>query len=78
MDQDKTSPVSVTALRADEYSPDGKTIIISVTTKYSRAERKYSVPVECFHDFILDLQRLNAAAVATSIDTSIPPAVALN
>ena len=55
-------PISVIAMRADDYSPDGKAISISLTTKYSAAERKYSVPVECLRDLILDLQRLNAAA----------------
>ena len=55
-------PISVIAMRADDYSPDGKTINISLTTKYSAAERKYSVPIECLRDLIMDLQRLNAAA----------------
>jgi hypothetical protein len=76
MSQNKTSPVSVIALRADDYSPNGKNVIISLTTKYSAAERKFSVPIECFHDLIVDLRRLNAAASATSIETSIQPAVA--
>jgi hypothetical protein len=62
MRQENASSVSVIALRADGYSPDGKNLIISLTTKYSAAERKFSVPVECFHDLIVDLQRLNAAA----------------
>jgi hypothetical protein len=78
MSQDKTIPVSVIALRADDYSPDGKNVIISLTTKYSTAERKFSVPIECFHDLIVDLQRLNAAASATSIEIPIQPAVAPN
>lgn len=78
MSKDKTIPVSVSAIRADDYSPDGKSVIISFTTTYSTAERKYSVPVECFHDLIVDLQRLNAAASATSIETTIQPTVALN
>ena len=78
MSQDKTIPVSVSAMRADDYSPDGKNVTISLTTTYSTAERKYSVPVECFYDFILDLQRLNAAASATSIETTIQPAIAPN
>ena len=78
MSHDKTIPISVIALRADDYSPDCKNVIISLTTKYSTAERKYSVPVECFHDLILDLQRLNAAASATSIKIPIQPAVAPN
>ena len=62
MSHNNTSPISVTAMRADYYSPDGKTVTISLTTKYSAAERKYSVPVECLRDLILDLQRLNATA----------------
>jgi hypothetical protein len=78
MSQDKTIPISVIALRADDYSRDGKNVIISLTTKYSTAERKYSVPVECFHDLILDLQRLNAVASAASIETPTQPAVVPN
>jgi hypothetical protein len=78
MIQGKTIPISVIALRADDYSPDGKNVIISLTTKYSTAERKYSVPVECFRDLILDLQKLNAAASATSIEIPIQPALAPN
>jgi hypothetical protein len=76
MSQDKTIPISVIALRADDYSLDAKNVIISLSTTYSTAERKYSVPVECFHDFIVDLQRLNAAASATSIETLIQPSLA--
>jgi len=58
-------PVSVVALRAEAYSFDNKSVIISVTTKYSSAERTYSVPLECFHDIVVDLQRLNALAETT-------------
>jgi hypothetical protein len=76
MSQDNTVPISVIALRADDYSPDGKNVIISLTTKYSTADRKYSVPVECFQDLIVDLQRLNAAARTSSIEARIQPPVA--
>src|SRR5262249_22130998 len=58
-------PISVVALRAEAYSFDDKSVIISVTTKYSSAERTYSVPLECFHDIVVDLQRLNALAETT-------------
>jgi len=78
MGEGTTSPISVTALRADGYSPDGKNVIISLTTKYSAAERKYSVPIECFHDLIVDLQRLNSAASATPIETPNQLAVGPN
>jgi len=54
----QANPVSVIALRAESRSVDGKNIVISLRTKYSTAERKYSVPLECFQDFIIDLQRL--------------------
>ncbi len=60
MSQDEILPVSVVALRAESYSADGN-VIISLRTTFSKAERKYSVPIECFHDFIVDLQRLNAS-----------------
>jgi hypothetical protein len=78
MSQDNTIPISVIALRADDYSSDGKNIIISLTTKYSTAERKYTVPVECLHDLIVDLQRPTVAASAMSIETPIRPAVVPN
>ncbi len=51
-------PVSVIALRADAYSRDGS-IVISLRTKVSGAERKYSIPLECFRDLIVDLRRMN-------------------
>jgi len=54
-------PLSVTALRAESYSADGDNIVISLRTKFSSNERKYSIPVECFRDLIIDLQRLNVA-----------------
>jgi hypothetical protein len=60
MRNDETLPVSVVALRAESYSPDGNSVVISLRTKFSTAERKYSVPIECFRDLIVDLQRLNA------------------
>jgi len=73
MSQDETIPVSIIGLRADAYSPDGKNVIISLKTKFSTAERKYSVPIECFYDLILDLQRLNASTAAASGEASIQP-----
>ena len=72
MSPDKTLPVSVVALRAESYSPDGN-VVISLRTKFSSAERKYSVPLECFHDLVVDLQRLNVSkAVEPSIQPDVP------
>jgi hypothetical protein len=65
-------PIPVTALRADDYSPDGRNVIISLAIRYSTAERKYSVPVECFYDFITDLKRLNANAGGFKIEPAQP------
>jgi hypothetical protein len=61
-------PVSVTALRAESYSADSDNIVISLRTKYSANERKYSIPVECFRDLIIDLQRLNVGTTPTQPD----------
>ena len=78
MSDDKTTPISVSALRADDYSPDGKNVIISLTTIFSTAERKYSVPIECFADLIVDLRRLNCAVSTTPNKTANKPAVGHN
>ena len=51
--------VSVVALRAESYSAADDSVVISLRTKYSTAERIYSVPVECLQDFIVDLRRLS-------------------
>ena len=51
--------VSVAALRAESYSADDGSVVISLRTKYSSAERIYSVPVECLQDLIADLRRLS-------------------
>ena len=59
----ETAPVTVVAFRAESYSPDGKNLIISLRAKYSSAERKYSVPLECLGDFLVDLQRLQASNI---------------
>ena len=59
-------PVCVIAMRAEAFSPDDKTVVVSLTTKYSSVERTYSVPLECFHDPVDDLQRLNALTDTTS------------
>jgi len=64
MKHDETLPVSVLALRAEGYSPDGNSVVISLRTKFSSAERKYSVPLQCLRDLTVDLQRLNAGKSA--------------
>ncbi len=68
MSHDDALPVSVIALRAEGYTTDGNNIVISLRTKFSSAERKYSVPLECFRDLIVDLHRLNANSSDKSSD----------
>ena len=68
MDRDLHAPIGITALRAIGVSEDGKSIILSLTVKYSRAERTYTVPVDCFEDLIVDLRRLNATAARLNPD----------
>jgi len=70
MSAEENLPVSVIALRAEGYSTDGSSVVISLRTKFSGAERKYSIPLECFYDLIVDLQRLNASK---SNDPSLQP-----
>ena len=61
MQQSKIPPISAIDFRADDYSADGKNIIISLATKYAAERRSYSVPVECLYDFIADLQKLKSS-----------------
>ena len=72
INQDKI-PIAVTALGVEDYSSNGKSIIIFV--RYEDTERKYSVPVECFYDLVVGLQRLRTKSIK-SIDTPIQPVVA--
>ena len=53
-------PVTETELRAESYSTDGD-VVISLRTIYSTNEWKYTAPIECFRDLVIDLKRLNCA-----------------
>jgi hypothetical protein len=65
---DKIQTVSVAALRAEGYSADDGNIVISLRTKYSTAERKYSVPLECLRDLVVDLRRLSVSTSGAPAD----------
>jgi hypothetical protein len=75
MKPSKTPPINVIALRANDCTPDGNNIIISLITRYS-AEREYSVPVECLYDLIADLQKLKFPEGATPINARGQPVTA--
>lgn len=68
MNRDEGLPVSVIALRAEGYTVDRTSIVISLRTKFSSAERRYSVPLDCFHDLVVDLQRLGASKEGGATD----------
>ena len=74
MQQSKAPAINVIDIRAHEYTPDGKGIIVSLATKYSAERRDYSVPVECLYDLISDLRTLkqpsNGAAAAPADEPS--------
>jgi hypothetical protein len=61
--------VRVTGLRAEAYSAEGE-VIVSLQTRLSTAERKYSIPVECFRDLIVDLQRLSLTTLVARTDAN--------
>ena len=72
--------VSVVAVRAESYSAADDSIVISLRTKYSTAERTYSVPVECLQDLIVDLRRLSSSAPAApgeKVDSQTEPLLPL-
>ncbi len=72
MTEGKTLPIDVIVFRADDYSPDSKNIIISLMTKFSNAEQKYSVPIDCLYDFIADVRRLNAIGDRHKVEIEHP------
>jgi hypothetical protein len=72
MSDGKTPPVHVVAMHADEYSDEEKkSVVISLTTKYSGAQRRYSMPLACLHDLMMDLQRLHSSNRASSLGTVV-------
>ena len=72
MNQGKAIPIDIAAVRAKDYSLDGKNVIISMTTRFS-TEQAFSVPVECLYELIADLQKLNSAKGASAAKTAVAP-----
>jgi hypothetical protein len=71
MNQSKQIPIDVIALRANNRTPDGNNIIISLITRFS-TEQAYSVPIECLKELITDLQKLNSVAGVTTTKSPEP------
>jgi hypothetical protein len=61
-------------LKADSYSPRRQERHHFTDDKILNRERKYSVPVECFRDLIVDLKRINTAASDALIKFRVRPA----
>jgi hypothetical protein len=66
---DQGSVEVVVGLRAEAYSAEGE-VIVSLQTKLSKAERKYSIPVECFRDLIVDLRLLSLSTLIARTGTN--------
>ena len=79
MKHSKLLVTDVASLRATEYSADGQSVTISLTTKYT-SERLYSVPLRCLSELINDLERLKTtmpvATGSTSDADTTPAAIA--
>ena len=76
MNQNKNVPIAVVDFRADNYSPDGKSLIVSLATEYSAERQCYSLPVQCLYAFIAGLQKLQSAGASQPTppaDASAPP-----
>ena len=76
MPESKTPPVAIVDFRAEQYSPDGKAIVVSFTTSESAERRSYTLPVQSLYGFIADLQKLPSAGrpAATASAPPSPPA----
>ena len=72
MNQSKILPIDATDFRADSYSPDGKKIIISLTTKYSAEQRSYALPLTLLYSFIADLRKLKSPNPTEATGTPAP------
>ena len=66
---DQPNIVRVVGLRAEAYSAEGE-VIVSLQTRLSAAESKYSIPVECFRDLIADLQLLSLSPLIARARTN--------
>jgi hypothetical protein len=54
-------PIEIVDFKAEHYSPDRKSIIVSFATRGSGQRRFYALPVQSLHGFIADLQNLQPA-----------------
>lgn len=72
-------PIDIVDFRAEHYSPDGKSIVVSFATRGAAQRRAYALPVQSLYGFIADLQKLQKApdgAPAPAAAPSVPKAAA--
>jgi hypothetical protein len=58
MSEPKVQPIGVVDFKAEHYSDDRKTIIVSFATTLSAERQIYALPVQSLYGFIADLQKL--------------------
>src|SRR5262245_45444277 len=74
MPESKPSQVAIVDFKAEQYSPDGKAIVVSFATAESAERRLYALPVQSLYGFIADLPKLPSAGRPTAATPSAPPA----
>lgn len=76
MSESKAPPIAIVDFRAEQYSPDGKAIVVSFATAESAERRSYALPVQSLYGFIADLQKLpstSQAAQGAAASSNAPP-----
>jgi len=76
MSESKASPIAIIDFRAEQYLPDGKSVVVSFTTADSPERRSYALPVQSLYGFIADLQKLPSAsrtAQGAAAPSNAPP-----
>src|SRR5262245_30206231 len=73
MPESKPSPVAILDFRAEQYSPDGKAIVVSFATTESAERLSYTLPIQSPYGFIADLQKLPSAGQPTAATPSASP-----
>jgi hypothetical protein len=58
MSEPKVKPIGVVDFKAEHYSDDRKTIIVSFATTLSAERQTYALPIQSLYGFIADLQKL--------------------
>jgi hypothetical protein len=58
MSEPEVQPIGIVDFKAEHYSDDRKTIIVSFATTLSAERQTYALPIQSLYGFIADLQKL--------------------